>query len=176
MEVPRLGVESKLQLPAYTTATETPGPSCICDFHCSLLQCQILDPVNEVSDQICILKPAGSLTCWTTARTTWNTFLTSVFLFSLASWTLLHEGHLVCRYSQLFSSLRRVDVSFVKCFFVLPDIRIAPLFHSCYPLSGIILFIPLFLAFFVLLFPKCVLPVQHRFRFCLQLNLELILF
>ena len=27
MEVPRLGVEAELQLPAYTTATATPDPS-----------------------------------------------------------------------------------------------------------------------------------------------------
>ena len=33
MEVPRLGVELELQLPAYTTATETWDPSRICDLH-----------------------------------------------------------------------------------------------------------------------------------------------
>ena len=32
-EVPRLGVESELQLPAYATATETGEPSCTCDLH-----------------------------------------------------------------------------------------------------------------------------------------------
>ena len=31
MEVPRLGAESKLQLPADTTATATPDPSLLCD-------------------------------------------------------------------------------------------------------------------------------------------------
>ena len=31
MEVPRLGVVLELQLPAYTTATETPDPSRICE-------------------------------------------------------------------------------------------------------------------------------------------------
>ena len=31
MEVPRLGVESELQLPADTTATATQGPSHVCD-------------------------------------------------------------------------------------------------------------------------------------------------
>ena len=29
MEVPRLGVQSELQLPAYTTVTATPDPSCV---------------------------------------------------------------------------------------------------------------------------------------------------
>ena len=38
MKVPRLGVESELQLPAYATATATATPdlSCICDLHHSL--------------------------------------------------------------------------------------------------------------------------------------------
>ena len=39
MEVPRLGVESELQLPAYTTATATPDPSHVCDLHNSSRQC-----------------------------------------------------------------------------------------------------------------------------------------
>ena len=34
MEVPRLGDELELQLPAYTTATATPDPSCVCDLYC----------------------------------------------------------------------------------------------------------------------------------------------
>ena len=33
MEVPRLGVESELQLPAYTTVTATCDLSGICDLH-----------------------------------------------------------------------------------------------------------------------------------------------
>ena len=33
MEVPRLGVQSELQLPAYTTAIATPGPSRVYDLH-----------------------------------------------------------------------------------------------------------------------------------------------
>ena len=33
MEVPRLGVKSEPQLLTYTTATETPDPSCVCDLH-----------------------------------------------------------------------------------------------------------------------------------------------
>ena len=41
-EVPRLGVKSELQLPAYATATATPDPSCICNLCHSSWQCQIL--------------------------------------------------------------------------------------------------------------------------------------
>ena len=33
MDVPRLEVESKLQLPAYTTATAMPDLGCVCDLH-----------------------------------------------------------------------------------------------------------------------------------------------
>ena len=33
MEVPRLGVKSEVQLPAYTTATVTWDPSLVCDLH-----------------------------------------------------------------------------------------------------------------------------------------------
>ena len=33
MEVPRQGVKLELQLSAYTTATATQDPSCICDLH-----------------------------------------------------------------------------------------------------------------------------------------------
>ena len=33
MEVPRLGVESEWQVPAYTTATATQDPSCVFDPH-----------------------------------------------------------------------------------------------------------------------------------------------
>ena len=50
MEVPRLGVESKLQLPAYTTAAEALDPSCICNLHRSLKQRKILNPLCEARD------------------------------------------------------------------------------------------------------------------------------
>ena len=55
MEVPRLGVESELQLPAYTTATATPDESGICNLHHSSQQHQILNPLNEAKDQTHIL-------------------------------------------------------------------------------------------------------------------------
>ena len=55
MEVPRLGVKSELQLQAYTTATATPDPSCICNLHHSSGQHRILNPLSEVRDGTCIL-------------------------------------------------------------------------------------------------------------------------
>ena len=56
MEGPRLGVELELQLPAYTTATATWDPSCICDLHHSSWQCWILNPLSEARDQTQILR------------------------------------------------------------------------------------------------------------------------
>ena len=55
MEVPRLGVESELQLPAYATATAMPNLSHVYDLHHSSGQHQILNPLTEARDQICIL-------------------------------------------------------------------------------------------------------------------------
>ena len=51
MEVPRLRVQSELQLLAYTTATATSDPSRVCDLHRSSRQHQILNPLREARDQ-----------------------------------------------------------------------------------------------------------------------------
>ena len=51
MEVPGLGIELELQLPAYTTATATQDPSCICDLHHSSWQYQILNPLSKARDR-----------------------------------------------------------------------------------------------------------------------------
>ena len=50
MEVPRLGIESELQLPAYTTATAMWDLSHVCDLHHSSQKCQILNPVTGARD------------------------------------------------------------------------------------------------------------------------------
>ena len=47
MEVPRLGVKSKLQLPAYATTTATQDLSLVCDLCHSSWQYQILNPVTQ---------------------------------------------------------------------------------------------------------------------------------
>ena len=61
MEVPRLGVESELQLPAYTTATATPDLSLICNLHHSSRHRQILNPLIEARDQTCDLMDASQI-------------------------------------------------------------------------------------------------------------------
>ena len=59
MEVPRLGVKSELQLPAYTTATATPDPSqAVCDVHHSSQQHWVLNPLSEARDRTHILMDA----------------------------------------------------------------------------------------------------------------------
>jgi len=55
MEVPRLGVESELQLPAYTTVTGTRDPSHVRNLHHSSRQWWILNPLSEARDQTHIL-------------------------------------------------------------------------------------------------------------------------
>ena len=57
MEVPRLGVESELQLPATATATATAmkDPSHVCDLHHSSRQCWIINPLSKARDQTWIL-------------------------------------------------------------------------------------------------------------------------
>ena len=55
MKVPRPGVESELQLLAYTTATATRDPSCICELHHILQKHRILNPLSEAKNQTHIL-------------------------------------------------------------------------------------------------------------------------
>ena len=56
MEVPRLGVESEPQLPAYTTATATPDPSHVFDLHHSSRQWRILNHLSLARDGTHVLK------------------------------------------------------------------------------------------------------------------------
>ena len=62
MEVPRLGGELELQLLAYTTATATQDPSCLCDLHLSSRQYKVFNPLSEVRDQTHILMDTTQVT------------------------------------------------------------------------------------------------------------------
>ena len=55
MEVPRLGIESQLQMPVYTTVTATWDSSSIFDLYHSSWQRGILNPLSEARDWTCIL-------------------------------------------------------------------------------------------------------------------------
>ena len=56
MDVPWLGVESELQLPAYTTATAMQDLSLIINLYHRSWQCRILNPLIGARDQtsICV--------------------------------------------------------------------------------------------------------------------------
>ena len=64
MEVARQGVESELQLLAYTTATAMWDPGCLCDLHHSLWQRRILNPLSEARDRTCILMDTSWVLNW----------------------------------------------------------------------------------------------------------------
>ena len=55
MEVPRLGVQLELQLPAYPTAIAMQDPSRICNLHHSSRQRQSFNPLSRARD------PTGNL-------------------------------------------------------------------------------------------------------------------
>ena len=55
MEVPRLWVESELQLPTMATATTMSDPSCVCDPHHSSEKRRILNPLSRARDQTRVL-------------------------------------------------------------------------------------------------------------------------
>uniref|UniRef100_A0A5G2QG63 Heparanase n=1 Tax=Sus scrofa TaxID=9823 RepID=A0A5G2QG63_PIG len=61
MEVPRLGAELELWLLAYTTATETADPGCICDLYHSSWQYWILNPLSKARDQTCDFMDASQI-------------------------------------------------------------------------------------------------------------------
>ena len=68
MEIPRLGVESELQVPTYTTAIATWDPSCVCHLHHSSWQCWIPGPLSEARDQTNILMDTSGI-CFHCAKT-----------------------------------------------------------------------------------------------------------
>ena len=55
MEVPRLGVQRKLQLLTYDTGAAMPDLSRVCDLHHSSWQHWILNPLSKARDQTCNL-------------------------------------------------------------------------------------------------------------------------
>ena len=60
MVLPRLGIQSELNLLAYATATATLNLSHICDLHCSLWKSLILNPLTKARDLTHILTDSAS--------------------------------------------------------------------------------------------------------------------
>ena len=61
MEAPRVGVKSKVQLPAYTIATQRGDLSHVCDLHHCSQQRQILNPLSGARDQTYVHTDAGQV-------------------------------------------------------------------------------------------------------------------
>ena len=61
MGVPRLGVESDLQLLAHTTVIAMQDPSRVCDLHHSTQQRWILNPLSKARDRTRVLVDAGQV-------------------------------------------------------------------------------------------------------------------
>ena len=76
MEVPRLGVELELQLPASTTATAMLYLSCVFDLHHSSRQHRILNPLSRAGDRTHVLMDTSWVhSRWATTGTPPNGFL-----------------------------------------------------------------------------------------------------
>ena len=70
MEVPRLGVKSELQLPAYITATAMRDSSHVCNLHPSSQPRWIPNPLIEARDCACILVDTSQIRfCYATTGT-----------------------------------------------------------------------------------------------------------
>ena len=83
MEIPRLGVESEMQLLSYATATQ--GLSHVCDLCQSVQQHQILHLLSKARDRSCILMDAsGACNLLNHKRDASLSFVKSAF--SLLSW------------------------------------------------------------------------------------------
>ena len=67
MEVPRLGVKSELQLPAYNTATATPDPTRVCNLHHSSRQRRVLKPLSKDRNLTCVRMDASQI-CYAEPR------------------------------------------------------------------------------------------------------------
>ena len=61
MEVPRLGVKSEVQLPAYTTATATPDLSRIFDLRYNSQQRCIPNPLSKARDRTYVLTDTSQI-------------------------------------------------------------------------------------------------------------------
>ena len=85
--VPRLGIESELQLPVYTTATATRDLSHVCNLHLSSWQHQIFNPLSKARGQTQILMDTSGI-CFL-CMTTGTPEIKYLFLLELDTYLLL---------------------------------------------------------------------------------------
>ena len=99
MEVPRLGVESELLLPAYITAAATQNPSCICNLHHSSRQHRILNPLREARDRTLVFMDTSQICFhWTMMGTPWPLFLFLFIFIFLSFFHFLGRSHGIWRF------------------------------------------------------------------------------
>ena len=118
MEVLRLGVESELQLLAYTIAMAMLDPSHICDLHLSLQQCQILNLLSKARDRTLILIDTSQvLNPLSHNGLSWKFFfrlnIRPVFFYFLSphvnyNFTLSYITNLIFRYHFILTCLQNV--------------------------------------------------------------------
>ena len=92
MEVPGLGVELELQLPAYTTATATGELSHVCNLHHSSRQHLILNSLSEAKDQTHILMDTSQIPFHCATMETPQFLLESIYYEK--GWKLNHKSFL----------------------------------------------------------------------------------
>ena len=100
IEVPRLVVESELQLLVYATTTATWDPRCICSLYQSFRQCWILNPLIEARGGSCVLMDTSQI------RFLWAMMGIPIWPFHIGFFHLV-----ICIYS-LSMSLHGLRVSF----------------------------------------------------------------
>ena len=83
MEFPRIGVQSELQLPAYTTAIAVWDPIRVCDLHHNSWQCQIPNPLGKTRDQTFIHMGTSQIHFPCTMMGTLSMFIT---VFASSCW------------------------------------------------------------------------------------------
>ena len=97
MEIPRIGVQSELHVPAYATATATLDPSYICNLHHRSQQRWIFNPLSKAKDRTLVLMdPSWVCYLWATKGTPEDQILTDHFrLLELAHISRAHIGILL---------------------------------------------------------------------------------
>ena len=121
LEVPRLGVESELQLSAYTTATAMPDLSPTCELHTSSRQRRIPDPLREARDRTHILMDISQVRfCCATTGTLNHIFFThssvSGYLGCFHVWAIVTSLCLIFFfYLSVYSFIQHIFIEHLLC-------------------------------------------------------------
>ena len=127
IEYPRIGVQSELQLQAYSTAMAMPDLSCICNLCQSLWEHWILNSLGKARDPH--IHYVRFLTHWATRRTpSWEILIKSVSLICFLIYKMQIIFH-IFHISFISYSLTSVDVLYNTCYHVILSLMTS--FHWC---------------------------------------------